>query len=114
MRADLESDRDFLCNQPDFIVDSGEIRRFNVAEDPLNTAFERRFYILTLRGQIAGAQATRPSSAVPLQVHGITREIPCRDRAGRLEPFLPFCNIPLASISWIIRAVTIRFPSPGR
>ncbi len=50
MRADLESGRDSRCDQPYSFVDSVEIPRLNVPEDPLDPAFDRRFYIFTLRG----------------------------------------------------------------
>ena len=49
MRADLESGRDPRRNRPDSLVASVEIPRLNLAEDPLDPAFDRRFYIFTLR-----------------------------------------------------------------
>ena len=49
MRADLESGRDSRCDRPGSLVDSVEIRRLNVTEDPLVPVFDRRFYIFTLR-----------------------------------------------------------------
>ena len=50
MRADLESGLDSRCERPGFLVDSVDIRRFNVTEDPFVPVFDCRFYIFTLRG----------------------------------------------------------------
>ena len=46
----MESGGDSRCNRPDSLVDSGEIPRLNVTEDPFVPVFDRRFYIFTLRG----------------------------------------------------------------
>ncbi len=58
MRADLESGRDPRRNRPDSLVASVEIPRLNLAEDPLDPAFDRRFYIFTLR--LARIQTPQP------------------------------------------------------
>jgi hypothetical protein len=67
VRADLESGTVSRCDRPDSLVASVEIPTLNVARDPLIPALDRRFYILTLRGEEVGAVAGK---------------IACRERLG--------------------------------
>ncbi len=44
VRADVESGRDSRCDRRVSVAASAEILRFNVAESPFNSAFDRRFF----------------------------------------------------------------------